>query len=184
VTTFKLLWGSTWRGGTWGIALGALLGMIYGALFMVALFFAAMSNQTNAAPQSADAPRGLIAILFLMFIGSIMGALFGMPTGVFIGLIDGLVLGVLTRVFFYPIRDALRFRRVLAIVSALISIVGSWTCFALILLLFAQQHSVSVTTMVVVGAIPALIAGAGGVFVSRRIVEWYSKLEIGSSSKS
>lgn len=172
------MWGSTWRGGTWGIALGALLGMIYGALFMVALFFVAMSNQTNAAPQPADAPRGLIAILFLMFIGSIMGALFGMPTGVFIGLIDGLVLGILTRMFFYSLGNARRFRRVLAAISALVSIVGSWTCFALILLLFAQQHSVSVTTLVVVGAVPALIAGAGGVFVSRRIAEWYAKLEI------
>ncbi len=174
MTTFKLLWGSTWRGGMWGIALGALLGMIYGALFMVALFLVAISNQTNAAAQPADAPRGLIAILFLMFIGSIMGALFGIPTGVFIGLIDGLILGILTRVFFYPLRDTQRLRRTLAVISAFVSIVGSWTFFALILLLFARQHSVSVTTMVVIGAVPALIAGAGGVFVSRRIEEWYS----------
>jgi hypothetical protein len=171
--TIKLLWGTTWRGGAWGTALGALLGALYGTLFLVALFLFAMSTQSGAPSQAEDAPRGLVAVLFLMLIGSGVGSIFGIPTGILVGFIDGLLIGILTRAFFYPLRNAQRYRRVIGIVSALFSAMGSWIGFALIMLLYAREHSLSVMTMAVVGAVPALIAGLGGVFISNRIAHWY-----------
>lgn len=173
--TFKLLWGTTWRGGAWGTALGALLGAVYGALFLVALFLFAISTQSGAPPQAEDAPRGLGAVLFLTLIGSGVGSIFGIPTGILIGLVDGFLLGILTRAFFFPLRDARRYHWVIGTASALLSAIGSFISFALILLLYAKEHSISVTTMAAAGAFPALIAGAGGVFISNRIARWYEK---------
>lgn len=172
--TARLLFDTTWRGGAWGLLSGTLLGTAYGAIFANVLLFLGLLSQDAAQFQLDDVPRAMFAMLVLALIGAVMGALFGVPTGFVVGLFNGLLIGLVTRIFFFPLRDAAKHRRAVGIVSAIFTILASWFCFFSIMLFYANRAQASVPVLALVGVIPALIAGAAGWFVARQIARWYA----------
>ena len=97
-----------------------------------------------------------------------------------VGIANGLLLGVMTRAFFYPLKNAQQYRRVVAGVSAIFTGVLAWLCFFSIMLFYANRAAADVAALAVIVAIPALIAGVGAGLTSRLIAQWYSKLEAGN----
>lgn len=173
--TLSLIWNALWRGGAWGLLTGTVLGAAYGAIFANVLLFLGLLSQAAAQFRPDDLPRAYAAVLFLALIGSVVGALFGVPTGLIVGLIDGLLIGVLTRAFFYPLKDAARHRRVTAIVSAIFTTFASWLCFVGIMLFYANRARANIPVLMLLVTIPALIAGAAGWFVARHIARSYEQ---------
>jgi hypothetical protein len=175
MTTARLLWGMKWRGGAWGLLAGTLLGSAYGAVFAVVVDLYALSLRFPYLGEASDAPRALVGALFLALVGAIIGALFGVPTGLLVGASNGLLLGVLTRALFYPLKDARIYRRVVALVSAVFAGIAAWVCFVALALFYANRSAANVDMIVVIVAIPALIAGVSAGFISRFIARWYER---------
>lgn len=172
--TLSLIWNALWRGGAWGLLTGTVLGAAYGAIFANVLLFLGLVSQAAAQFRPDDLPRAYAAVLFLALIGSVAGALFGVPTGLIVGILDGLLIGVLTCAFFYPLNNVARHRRVTAIISAVFTAAASWLCFVGIMLFYANRARANVPVLMLLVTIPALIAGAAGWFVARRIARWYA----------
>jgi hypothetical protein len=175
MTTPKLLWGTPWRGGAWGLLAGTMLGVAYGAVFANVLFFSGLFAQMPTAFESSDALRVGVVIPFLALIGAVMGALFGVPTGLFVGLLNGLLVGILTRAFFFPPRDARAYRRMIATASALFTSIASWLGFLAIMLSYANRDKANVPLLAAIVLIPALIAGVSAGLLSRILSRWYEK---------
>lgn len=172
MSTRKLLWGMTWRGGALGLLGGTMLGTAYGAIFANALLLARLAQEWQTLSAENFVP-GLAAVLLLALIGAVMGALFGVPTGLLVGALNGLLVGVLTRAFFFPPRDARTYRRVIALASALFTGIASWIGFLAIMLFYANREKADVPMLAVIVLIPALIAGVAAAFISRVIARWY-----------
>jgi uncharacterized membrane protein YkvI len=178
MATFKLILGATWRGGVFGLIAGTSGGATYGAIFTNVLFFFGLLAQDLTQIRSNDIPSAIFAVLVLALIGSVMGALFGVPTGFVVGLLNGLLVGIITRIFYYPLRDAQTFRRVIATVSALFTGIASWVCFFAIILFYSNRDKADVPMLALIVTLPALIAGGASALISRVIAAWYEKLEI------
>ncbi len=146
-----------------------------GAVFANGLFFFSLLSQAPAEFHVEDAPRAIVAVLLLALIGSVMGALFGVPTGFIVGLLNGLLLGIATRTFFYPLRDAQTYRRVIGLISVGFTTVASWLGFFAIMLFDANTEKANVPVLAMGVLIPALIAGIAAVFLSRVIARWYKR---------
>lgn len=176
--TGKIIFGMTWRGAAWGLLGGTMLGTAYGAIFANALLVFGLA-QTTSPIEASDLPRALVGVLVLALIGSVMGALFGVPTGAIVGMLDGLLVGIITRVFFFPLREAKNYRRVTAMVSVMFTGIASWLCFFAIMLFYANREKANVGALAIAVTLPALIAGGASAFISRAIAGWYERLGIG-----
>lgn len=174
MTTLKLLLGTTWRGGAWGLLAGTFVGATFGALFANGLFLFGLAFEADKLT-SKDMPASIVAILFLALIGAVVGALFGVPTGFVVGSMDGLLIGVLTRVLFYPLKNVRAYRWTIALVSALFTSIVSWVCFLGIALFYSNRNSANVGVLMLVFILPALVSGIAAGFISRLITHWYEK---------
>jgi len=131
-------------------------------------------------PGNALAALGGIFILWL--IGAVAGGLFSIPAGIFVGATGGILMSILTRIFFYPLKNARRYRVTIGIVMGVYALVVSWFCFIAIYLLFARDNAIQSPLVPWLALIPALIAGALGYFVSGWIARWYERSANGLQS--
>ncbi len=175
MTTLKLIWGTTWRGGVFGLLAGTSLGLLYGAVFFNAMLFFGLLSEMPVAFESSDALRVGVVVPFLALIGAIMGGIFGIPTGAAVGVLNGLLLGIITRIFFFPLRDARTYRRVIALISAVFTAIASWFGFFAIMLFYANIEKANVPVLAAFVIVPALIAGIAAGLISQLGVRWYEK---------
>lgn len=173
--TFKLLWSTTWRGGAWGLLAGTLLSMVYGALFFNAMLFFGLLSEMPVAFESSDVLRVGVVVPFLALIGAIMGGIFGIPTGAVVGGLNGLLLGIITRVFFFPLHDSKKYRRVIALTSAVFTALASWFGFFALMLFYANIEKANVPVLALIITLPALIAGMAAGLISQIGARWYEK---------
>jgi len=175
MSTLKLLFNTVWRGGAWGLLMGSILSMSYGALFANILLFGGLILQPWTEFKPGDIPATIFAVLFFGLIGMIMGGIFGIPTGFAVGVMNGLLFGILTRLFFYPLHDVRIYHRVMALASGLFTAIASWFGFILIWLLYANDQKDTLGAGIVMVTIPAIIAGIAAAFMSRLGTRWYEK---------
>ena len=173
MTTLKLFWGTTWRGAGLGLLAGALGGSAYGAIFANVLLAFGVMAQAPFEVKPQDLVGALAALVIFALIGSVVGGLFGVPSGIVVGVAGGLLLGVITRVFFYPLKDMRRYRRTIAGISAAFTGVLGWFCFFSIMLFYANKGAANVGALAAIGIVPALIAAVGAGLMSRLIAHWY-----------
>lgn len=167
--TFKILWGTTWRGGAFGLLAGTMGGAAReaGAIFPDLFLVAGLVSENSFQPSDTGALVG--GVLFFALIGAVMGALFGVPTGLVVGLWDGLLVGLITRAFFFPLKDVQTYRRVIAITCVVFTTIASWLGFLAIMLFYANRDKANVPALAVGAIIPALIAGIAAGLISRLI---------------
>ena len=175
MTTGKLFWNTLWRGGLWGLFGGALFGAGFGAIFANILFFFGMIAQAPFDLRAQDILSAIVAVIFLALIGAVVGALFGVPSGIVVGLGNGLLLGILSRAFFFPLKDVRVYRRTITIVSAVFSTISACICFIAIALFYANRNAANVPALAALFAIPALVSGVCALFISQTIARWYEK---------
>lgn len=175
MTTFKLLWSTTWRGGAWGLLAGTMLGTFYGAMFANSLFFFGLLAQAPGEFRRDNVSSALFAVLLLALIGGITGGIFGIPTGFVVGGLNGLLLGIITRAFFIPLRDAKTYRRVIMLTSAVFTAIASWLGFFTIMLFYANTEQANVPVLAALVVVPALLAGVAAAFISQIGARWYEK---------
>lgn len=150
MTTSKLLWGTTWRGGVWGVLAGLILGAIYGPLLILILAIIDIVNKT-----SSNDNLGEVAGFALL--GVIFGAIFGAPIGLFVGALNGLFIGILTRIFFTPLKNKSMYRWGIAVLSALFTSVTAWLGLAVLFIVIGSVLDANVLLLAI--TIPAFIGG-------------------------
>lgn len=175
MTTINLLFGTTWRGAAWGLLVGTFGGSAFGALFGNVLVFGVGLMRQPADLGLSDIPTAIAAVGVLALIGSVMGALFGVPTGFVVGLLNGLLVGIVTRIFFFPLKNVRAYRIVIALVSLIFTTLASWVGFMLIMILYAKQDKANFTGLGIFVALPALIAGIGAGLICQIGARWYEK---------
>jgi MFS family permease len=173
--TLQLLFSTTWRGGMWGLLAGTMVGATFGALFGNVLVFGVGLTQQQEQISLNDIPAAIGAVAILAIIGSVMGALFGVPTGFVVGIANGLLLGIISRVFFFPLKNARAYRWVIALISMAFTTLASWVGFMLIMFLYANQDKADWVGIVIFLVVPALIAGVVAGFISQIGARWYEK---------
>lgn len=176
ISTFKLVWGTTWRGAAFGLLVGTFGGSWFGALFgNVLVFGVGLLKQPPQDLGLKDVPAAIGAMLFLALIGAVMGTMFGMPTGVIVGLMDGVLVGIITRLFFYPLKNARVYRVVIAVISFIVTTPVSWVGFMLIWLLFSNDGKADLMGLGAISGLPALVAGISAALISQIGARWYEK---------
>jgi hypothetical protein len=178
MATIKIILGTTWRSAGLGLLAGTLGGTSYGVLFANILLAFGIMSQAPFEVKPQDLVGALAAFVIFALIGSVMGGLFGVPSGLVVGVTAGLLLGVLTRVFFYPLTNARRYRRVIAGTSAAFTGLLAWFCFFSIMLFYANKSAANFGVLAAIGVVPALIASIGAGLMSRVIANWYESESI------
>lgn len=173
MSTPKLFFHITGRAAAGGIVIALTVQAIFGLALAAVAMAAALTNRGAELLEPTNAVPAILGILFLWLVGAIAGGLFSIPAGIFVGVSGGLLMSVLTRIFFYPLKNARRYRIVMGILMGAYAFVVSWVCFMAVYLLFARDNTIQAPEVPWIALIPALIAGVLGYFVSGFIAKWY-----------
>lgn len=168
MTTRRLLWGMTWRGGIWGCVLGTFLTSIYGWLF-----FAFTTGQSSVwSKESLFSTSGLMLSIFVAVL------FFSFPL-LLVGLTGGFVIAILTRKLFYPLTTPFQFRRISIISGFVIGVLGFLAIWVLRFgswdVTYSLKTDPELLKYILFPIVPALIAGFGATFVSQRLARWYER---------
>jgi hypothetical protein len=170
MSTSKGLWEMVVRGCAWTTAIGALLGAGYGVVLLVTMIL----SIGQSGPNGAELPIFIVilyGILLAMFFGAIVAGVIGFIAGP----IGGLLCGLMTRLFFTPLRSERAYRITAGITGALY---GLFSIVVAVRLVSTSGFAPPIETerqAVILYLFPALIGGAGGVFISRKMVDWYTR---------
>ena len=106
--------------------------------------------------------------------GTMFGAYFGGLAGFFAGFANGLFVGIWTRLWYFPLRNPRLHRRVVGLLSTLLSIAGGLIGFD-ILNVAPSGLLPNVSKSLAFLVAPALIAGLSMGLISQRIARWYER---------
>ncbi len=134
----RLVWGTTWRGGAWGLLVGTFAGATFGVLLAYVLEIGGGLLAQREPISLSDIPTLIAALAIFGILGAFMGALFGVPTGFVVGVANGLLLGIVSRIFFFPLTDIRGYRWVIGLISMAFTTLASWVGFMLIMFLYAN----------------------------------------------
>lgn len=171
--TSKLFLNITARATASGIVIALAVQAIFGLALAIFAVAAAMTNRGTELLELTNAIPVILGIFIFWLIGAVAGGLFSIPAGIFVGATGGILMSAITRIFFYPLKNARRYRMVIGILMGAYALIVSWICFMAVYLLFAKDNAVQSPLVPWIALIPALIAGGLGYFVSGWIARWY-----------
>lgn len=173
MTTPKLFLNITGRATLCGAAIGFAMQALFAAVLAAFAVAAAVTNRGTDLFSPGTAIAVLGGIFMLWLIGAVAGGIFSIPAGIVVGVSGGILMSLITRIFFYPLKDARRYRVVMGILMGVYALVVSWLCFMAVYLLFARDNTIQSPLVPWLALIPALIAAALGYFVGWWIARWY-----------
>ncbi|MBI5302586.1 MAG: hypothetical protein HY868_10645 [Chloroflexi bacterium] len=169
MTTRKLLWGMTWRGGVWGLVCGGLLGGGYSVVLLGLLYMGYVINAFLFSDFDylfyvlTDATLAALPTMLVSFF-------LGSPVGGVAGATVGCVIGIFTRILFYPSEDEKRFQlsiRVLGDVAAIIA-----TFLSLGFAITRSSEGLALNDALITAFI-AFIAGQTIILVQKPTTAWF-----------
>jgi hypothetical protein len=173
MSTSKLFLGITGFATLGGVVIALAVQAIFGTVLAAFAVAAAATNRGTELFSPGNALAALAGVFILWLIGAVAGGIFSIPAGIFVGVSGGILMSILTRVFFYPPKNARRYRVVMGVLMGAYAFVVSWLCFMAVYLLFARDNELQSPQVLWIAMIPALIAGVLGYFVSGWIAKWY-----------
>jgi hypothetical protein len=173
VNTPILFLNMTGRATLCGVVIALVVQAIFGALLAAFAVAAAVTNRGTELLAPTNAIPVILGIFMLWLIGAVAGGLFSVPAGMVVGVTGGLLMSLISRIFFYPLKDARRYRVVMGVLMGAYALVVSWLCFMAVYLLFARDNELQSPLVPWLTLLPALIAGGLGYFVSGWIAQWY-----------
>lgn len=93
-----------------GAAIGFAVQALFGAVLAAFAVAAAVTNRGTDLFSPGTAIAVLGGIFMLWLIGAVAGGIFSIPAGIVVGVSGGILLSLITRIFFYPLKDARRYR--------------------------------------------------------------------------
>jgi hypothetical protein len=178
MTTSKLFWNITLRATLGGVVTALVTQAIFAVSMASVGIVAAVMNQGERPFTAAEGLPILLGILFLGLVGAVAGGIIAIPIGVVLGVSGGVVMSAITRLLFYPLQNARRYRAVVGVSMAGYSIIVCWLVLMAVYLLFARNNTIQSPLVPWLALIPALIAGVLGYIVSGKIAQWYERSEL------
>ncbi len=175
MSTSKLFLNITGRAAIGGIVIALAVQALFGALLAAIGVAAAVTNRGTDLFELRNAIAVSAGIFVMWLIGAIAVGIFSIPAGIAVGMSGGIAMSIITRIFFYPPKNARRYRIVIGILMGVYALLVSWICFMAVYLLYAKDNAVQSPLVPWIALIPALIAGVLGYFVSGFIANWYVK---------
>lgn len=169
MSTSKLVWEISLRGGAWAFFLGGLFGTTYSLLDLwVPLFFT--GSQGQGGPGTGPTTAAIVSMAIILGIG---GGIVGSLIGLFFGPLGGIACGLLTGLVFARPRWAQWFPPAVlgagTLYGGAAALVGLWYMSSTVM---GPPNAKSLNAMYFYG--PALPVGAiAGYLVSRQIARWY-----------
>ncbi len=160
MTTVKLLWGMMWRAVAWNLILGTALGIL---TFLFALILALIVPEAPEPTPSIGEPA------LPIIIGCVLLPLVGTFEGFWVGLGSGIFLGILSRIFFFPLKNAQRFLQFARMTNALFSAAVFVISFSMV----SVETSTEFITRIAFIFIAAIGVGCGVWLITLPIVKWY-----------
>lgn len=174
MSTLKLFWNITWRTAAGIFAAAWIVQTLFVTLFAAFGLFAAVANPAGRPLGLAYILQALLAMLFLALVGGVAGGFFSLPAGLFLGVSSGLLVSVLTRLFFYPLRNASLYRWSVGLFLLVYVTLGSWAIFMALYLLIARDNVIHSPLVPGLALLAALIAGGCASVVGRWVARWYT----------
>lgn len=152
-------------------------------LFMAAFVgFGLLAAAANGMPSSpAEWVQTKLGLYFLALVGGVAGGFFALPAGLVVGVTGGALASLLTRLFFYPLRNPARYRTVATVFLFLYTTLAAWLLFMALYLLLAADHVVHDPAVVWIALAAAGIAGLCAGVVGWWVSRWYIAQQAGSS---
>lgn len=173
--TLRVLWFFLWRMSLLGLALGAMLGAVYGFMLMVVASAVSMLAAGNSHYQGGAE--------FVVVIGAFYGGIFiGAPAGLVLGILDGFFLGALMHVMYRQSIDLHKYRRTAGWACAAMSLAA----FLALSWIFANPDGAffdeELVDLLFLAVVPALIASFALWWAGRKVAVWYAREASGSDS--
>jgi eukaryotic-like serine/threonine-protein kinase len=121
---------------------------------------------------------GLYGSIAIPVGGTIMGGMIGAVIGFPLGLGNGLLIGLITRLFFYPLKNATLHQRVLSMISTIIGTATGVICFGLFglgTLGYMSMLFQGLQNLLFFAIAPSIITGLSMGAVSKSFAQWYEK---------
>ncbi|MBF2029805.1 MAG: serine/threonine protein kinase [Oscillatoriales cyanobacterium C42_A2020_001] len=145
LSTGSLFWNALWRSS----AMGTIAGCIYSGIYTVMIV-----------------PDTLV---WGMMTGAFVGAVWGFGLGV----LNGFIVGILTRLFFFPLTNPRRHRWFISLVSGVACVSLNYAFIANFI--FKTVYLEPLYLLIILGIVPAAIAGISMGVISQSIARWYEK---------
>lgn len=142
------------------------------------LFGNALLRSTFVGGGTVMVSAGLYGSIAIPVAGTIIGGMIGAIIGFPLGLGNGLLIGLITRLFFYPLRNPYLHKRVLSLTSTIICTAISVICFGLFglgTLGYPSMLSQSLQNFLFFAIAPPIITGLSMAAVSKSFAQWYEK---------
>ena len=124
MTTRRLLWGMTWRGAVWGVAIGLLFFAIFQLGYMlinsIPVLRAILESLWHV--YGTELTLDQVILLHILGILNIAGTL-GFVLKIALGILGGLGIGIYTRMFYRPSANLAQYRHALTIKSGIVGFV-------------------------------------------------------------
>ncbi|MDY6936961.1 MAG: serine/threonine-protein kinase [Cyanobacteriota bacterium] len=168
VTTLGLLWHVGWRSLAMGTGAGAVYGGIYGAIN--GLFMGIVETSTQSV--------GIVLIAIAVGAGS------GAGVGLWVGAANALLVGLLTRLFFFPLKNVRRYRRVLSFLTPAVGTLAGMFgfFFPFFISLMGSMTDTQIYAIVLTfNIIPSIVLGLSMGAISKLFARWYERRSRGES---
>ncbi|PAX52572.1 serine/threonine protein kinase [Brunnivagina elsteri] len=119
---------------------------------------------------------GLYGSIAIPVMGTIMGGMIGAMIGFPLGLGNGVLIGLITKLFFYPLKNATLHKRVLSMTSTILGTAVAITYFtSLGLGGIGMGSSTDLKNFLFIAIAPSIITGLSMGAVSKSFAQWYEK---------
>lgn len=164
----KLLWSMIQRGWSWTTGIGALLGAAYGIVLLATAIFSLWNfNPDNSAVQQ------VLVLFFAVIIAALFGAFVAAAIGFVAGPVGGALCAGMSRLFFTPLKNERTYRLTARIAGGLYGILALVVAVRLISTSGLAPTIQTSREALMLYVFPALIGGAAGVYISRRVTDVY-----------
>lgn len=168
--TGEMFWSITWRTLSGLVAASCVTQLVFAALFGC---FGVVGALVNGQKTLVGGVGTLLGVFFLNLVGAVLAGLFTIPASIFLGCSGGILLSLITRLFFYPLRNVTTYRNTMRAALMLYVIGGGWLSFMAVYLLFARNHKIHSPRVFWLALGGALVAGLISLPVSQWASNWY-----------
>jgi eukaryotic-like serine/threonine-protein kinase len=138
------------------------------------LFADALLRSTLIGGSVVTICAGLYSSIAIPLAGTIVGGMFGAMVGFPLGFGNGILIGLITRLFFYPLKNTSVHQRTLNLLSTFIGTIVGIVFFAQLLgtMIFGNQ---SLQYLLFYAIAPSIITGLSMGAVSKSFAQWYER---------
>ncbi|AFZ02771.1 serine/threonine protein kinase [Calothrix sp. PCC 6303] len=139
------------------------------------LFLVSLCRSTFLGGAVVMMSAGLYGSVVIPLAGTVIGGMFGAMLGFPLGLGNGILVGLITRLFFYPLKNARRHRLLVSMTSTIIGTAVGIIYFAQFSGVLLGGTNSTLQSLLFYAIAPSIITGLSMGAVSKSFAQWYER---------